>query len=228
MPCCQPLLDLIVGELHTELTPEDVENHDIAFADSGDRAATSCFWRNMTGHQSVGGSGKTAVGEQRHGAAQTGPDQRRRDREHLAHTRSATRTFVADHQHIASLDSTLLHSGKRFLFAVENARWPAVMKKLVAREFDDTSFGGEIAFQDDEAAARLDGRAQWTHYFLTRRLGCGLGFFADAFAADRERIPVKQTRLIKTFGYQSGAASAIQIRHHESPSGLEIGQQWHP
>ena len=67
MPCCQPFLDLIVGELHTELTPEDVEDHYIAFADSGDRAATSCFWRNMAGHKSVGGSGKTAVGEQRHG-----------------------------------------------------------------------------------------------------------------------------------------------------------------
>ena len=41
-------------------------------------------------------------------------------------------------------------------FAVEDAGGAGVIEALVPGDFDDAAFGGEIAFEDDEAAGGLE------------------------------------------------------------------------
>ena len=100
----------------------DVEGDHVAVAHERDRPAAFGLGRHVARHHSVGGAAEAAVGHERHRVAEAAADERRGDREHLAHPRPAARPFVADDDDVARLDRPGLHRGERGLFAVEHAR----------------------------------------------------------------------------------------------------------
>ena len=96
------------------------------------------------------------VGDQRHLVAQALADERRRDVQHLAHSRPAGWALVADHDHVAGGDRARLDRGEAVLLRVEHPRRPAVPQALVAGELDDAAVGSEVASQNREPAGRLE------------------------------------------------------------------------
>ena len=92
------------------------------------------FGSNVAGHEAVRGAAEAAVGEQRNGIAEPCADQRGGDGEHFAHAGTAFRSFVANHDDIAGLDSVFFDRSEGGFFAIEDASgcrgkfrmlWPA-------------------------------------------------------------------------------------------------------
>src|ERR1022692_4803787 len=88
------------------------------------------------------------------------------DAQHLAHTRTAPRAFVADDHHVAGLDPPAGDGAHGVLFAVEHARGAAVLDAFVAGELDDAAIRRERSAQNGHASARLEGLRERAHDFL--------------------------------------------------------------
>ena len=68
------------------------------------------------------------------------PHNRACDAQHLAHSRTSTRPFVANHQDVARADPRLHHRGHRGLFGIEHARRPALLRAIDAGDLDHAAF----------------------------------------------------------------------------------------
>ena len=86
----------------------------------------------------------------------SGTDQRRRNAEHLAHSRPALRPFVANHDHVVIFDLAVLHGLKGIFLAIENPRRPFVNHALMTCDFDHAAFRRQITFENNQAAGRLE------------------------------------------------------------------------
>src|SRR4051812_4870180 len=195
-----PLRDLLVGEVHVEAAGVDVEGDHVAVLDGRDRAAPDRLGSDVAGHQAVGGSRETAVGEQRHLVADALPDERGRDLEHLAHAGAAGRALVANHDDVAGLDALLLDHRKALLLGTEDPGGAGVLLSLLARNLDDTALRREVAAQDHETAGGLERIVKRTDDLLRRRLLSRVGLLADRPARHGDRLGVEQTRLVEALG----------------------------
>src|SRR4029077_1541184 len=108
------------------------------------------FRSDMTGHEAVGGAGKTAVREQRDGISESCTNECSSDCKHLAHAGAALGPFIADHNHIASFDRAVVNGGKCGLFTIEYTRGAAEVLQIVPGNFHYAAFGSEIALQNDQ------------------------------------------------------------------------------
>src|SRR2546423_1707254 len=99
----------------------DIDFDRVPVANRGDRTAHRSFRSDMADHQAASRAGEAAIGEQRHRFAQPRSGKGSRDRKYSAHARSATRSFVTDHQYISRLDFVALDRSERIFFAIENS-----------------------------------------------------------------------------------------------------------
>ena len=90
--------------------------------DERDRAAVESFGGYVGDHESVRRSAEAAVGEQRHAIGEARAHNRARHAKHFAHTRSAARTLVTDHHHIAGIYLAFDHRVHGIFLALEHSR----------------------------------------------------------------------------------------------------------
>src|SRR5262249_18354463 len=102
----------------------------------------------------MSGAGEAAIGHQTDLVPKTFAVQRTGNCEHLAHTRTATRAFVADDNHIAGLDLAFEDRLHCVFFALEYTRWSFEPKVPHTRDFHNAALGSEITFQNSDGAGR--------------------------------------------------------------------------
>ena len=100
-----------------------------------------------------------------------------------------------------------------------------MVKMLVPRHLYDATFRSKIAFQDHEAAGRLDGRSRGRTTSCAAVSLAACASSPDAFSADSTRVPMQQSCLMKPLRHQRGAACVIQISSHEPSPRLEVCEQ---
>src|SRR5207249_7717446 len=93
--------DLLLREPHLELPGGDIEHNRVAIFERGDRSAFCRLWRDMAGHKTMRGSGKSTIRKQRDGVAQTRADNRGGHAAHLPHARAAGRPSIPYNDYIA-------------------------------------------------------------------------------------------------------------------------------
>src|SRR3984893_19167099 len=103
---------------------------------------------------------KTAVGQKCNAVAQAGANQRRCNREHLAHSRAAFGPLIANYHDVSGLNAAVLHRLERGFFAIENASSTAEVLYVMTRDFHHAAFRSEIAFQDYQTPGGLERRVQ--------------------------------------------------------------------
>ena len=116
-------------------------------------AASGATWPTI---KSVRGAAEAAVGDQRHRFAESLADERSRDGQHFAHAGTALGSFVANHDHVAGLNFSLLHGFECRFLGIEYPRRSCVKNPLVTGKLHDAAFGSERAAQNREAAFFLE------------------------------------------------------------------------
>ena len=180
---------------------------------------------HVAGHQTVGRTGETTVGEQRDLVAQALADQRRGDLEHLAHARAARGALVADHNNITGLDPLILNRVKRLFLGFEDSGGTLVLEPLVSGELHHAPQGREIAPQDREAAGGLQRIGQGPDDLLALGLYGRIRFFADGSPRDRNRFFIENPRLLQPLCNHTDAAGGVEIGRDEAPAGLQVREQ---
>src|SRR5215475_10784106 len=114
-----PLSKFGVGQFHADSPGHSIDLDDVAVAKQPDRAAHSRLRTNMADAEAARCAGEAAIGDERDLAAHALPGQRRRGREHLAHSGTAAWPLVADHDDLALFVGSLLDGIESILLAVE-------------------------------------------------------------------------------------------------------------
>ena len=153
------------------------------------------------------------------------PDDRRGDREHLAHAGAARRALVADHDDVVRLDLLRLDRRERLLLGLEHARGAAVLEPPVARQLHDTAVGREVPAQDREAAVRLQRIGERADHLLALGLLGRVGLLADRGAAHRDRVLVQEAGLAQPVGDDAHSPGAEHVGRDEAPERLEVREQ---
>ena len=109
----------------------------------------------MAGHKAVGRTGKTTVGDQRDVVAEAAPLKRGGHSEHLAHARSADRSFAADDDHVARGNLPMRDRIKGRFFAVEHFGSPLETEIALSGELHHAAFRRDIAVANAKPAACL-------------------------------------------------------------------------
>ena len=91
--------------------------------------------------------------------------------------------------------------------------------------FDHGAAGSKIAFQDHQAACRLQRLAQWRDYALTRGFFRGARFFGKCFSRHRHRGTVRELAVEQPLGDHRDAARSVHVRCHILSPRLQISQQ---
>src|SRR5260370_19528976 len=71
-PARETPLNLCRGEFDIQFPFGNVKHNHVTLCNSGNRSAVGGFGRDVSSHESVGGAGKAAIGEQSDGIAETG------------------------------------------------------------------------------------------------------------------------------------------------------------
>src|SRR5207248_3052066 len=122
-----------------------VNRDPISIMNQRDWAASHRFGSDMADHQSAGRSAETSIGNHRAVVSVTLPNERRGGRKHLAHSRPAARSLIADHHDIAFFNYGRLDRVKRIFLAVENPRWPAVLEFFHPGNLDHAAVWREVS-----------------------------------------------------------------------------------
>ena len=101
LPCLPPLREFVFIDQKIHATGAGIDPDAIAFTHQRQRAADECFWRDVADAHPAGGSGKTPIGDERDLLSHALSINQRGDAKHLAHARTADRTFVANNEHLA-------------------------------------------------------------------------------------------------------------------------------
>src|ERR1017187_6711036 len=125
----------------------------------------------MSNDKTVTAAGETSVRNESHLVAKTTAHEGGRWAQHLAHSRSALRTLVADYDDISGAHATCENRRGRALFAVEHPRRTAERQALPAGDLRDRPFRGQVAVQHDEMTVFFQWVGQGSHDVLPRRVG---------------------------------------------------------
>ena len=104
-------------------------------------------------------------------------------------------TLIADHEHIAGLDSAFLDGSETGFFCIEDAGWPAMFHPIGSGNLHHATFRREIAFENNQPTRRLDWLVECVNDNLSR---CFLGkccFFGQCAAANGECGPIRESRI---------------------------------
>src|SRR6266516_4187936 len=133
----------------------------------------------MTNHQTTSCPTEASISDQRHSLDQSCADDSACDSQHLTHPWSSSRTFVANHHHIASIDLAMRHRAHSVLLAVEDSCRSPVIEPLVPGDLDYTPFRRNVSFEDDQASIWLDWVRKRTYHILALRLNRHTRFIVD-------------------------------------------------
>ena len=111
----------------------------------------------MDSEAAVVGAGDAAVGDEGGGAAQALAVEELERLEHFAHARAAFGAFIADDDHLTSVDAACFQSSKAILLRIEADSRPAEITIFCGDcgGFGDAAFRRQIAIEDSEAASGL-------------------------------------------------------------------------
>ena len=106
----------------------------------------------MTDAKPTRAARESAVGEQRDFAADRHSLEHARQRQHLAHPRTAARTFTPHYYDFAGTNAVGAHRSDRRLFVLEDARrtTKGQLVLLDGADFDHRAAGSEIAEENAE------------------------------------------------------------------------------
>jgi hypothetical protein len=98
--------------------------------------------------------------------------------------------------------------------------------KVMASHFDDTAFGSEIAFEDDEAARGLYRVVFGADDLLSRGFfGVG-GFLGERASGNREAVSAEEAGFKHALCDERSAACCVKISRDISSPRFEIGENW--
>ena len=87
------------------------------------------------------------------------------------------------------------------------------------------AFGGEVAFEDDEAAGGLDGILKGVNDHLAGSFDGERGFFSERLAADGERAAVGVAGVDEALGEQTRTAGGLIVRGDIFAGGREVADE---
>ena len=118
-----------------------------------ERASGGGLRTDVPDRKAAAASRETAVRDQGNAVAEPHPLKLGCWSQHLLHSRTSSRTLVADHHHVAGLDLPIQDRRGGAFFTLEDARWAAVAGELSnACGLDDRAVGGQVAEQDNQAS----------------------------------------------------------------------------
>src|SRR5579875_3938685 len=117
----------------------DVDRDLVAVAHERDRTTDCRLRSNVANHQTVRSPAETTVGDERDVFAEPRTHDCAGDAEHLSHSRSALRPFVANHHDVSGTNLSVLDGLHRVFFAVEDAGRAAMVQPFVSRNLHDRS-----------------------------------------------------------------------------------------
>ena len=150
-------LEFGLGDAQLELAAFGVDGDFVAVVNHGQWAAVIGLGGDMANHEAVCATGETAIGDERHVVAEAGAHDGGSRAEHLSHTGTAARAFVADDDDVAFLDVTGEDGPHGFFLGVKWARSASEDQSLLASDFGHGALGSEVAVKDHEVAVFLDG-----------------------------------------------------------------------
>src|SRR5699024_3619767 len=154
LPICFSRLHFLIGDFYFQLQIRDIDTDDIAFFNKGDRAAHRCLRRNVSYGRSPGSAAETSVCDQGDGGAQSHTVNGVCGVQHLSLSRTAFRSFVTDHDHVAFHDLAAFDRRDGVFFTVEDSRRSFVYHHLLhnGRTLHNAAVRSQIAFQHRKAA----------------------------------------------------------------------------
>src|SRR5579872_1766786 len=105
----------------------------------------------MAHTEAAGAAGEAAIGNQRDLPAHALAVDRAGGGEHLAHSRTAFRTLVADHDHVSRLVRAVLDGAERVLLGVETERRTLEAQTLQAGNLHDGTLRRQVALKTHHA-----------------------------------------------------------------------------
>src|SRR5580698_11517732 len=175
---------LRVGQLYVKSPDFSVDLDDGAVLQQRDRTADRRFRADMADAEAAGRTREPAIGDQGNLAAHALPGQRRRGREHLAHTGTAARPLIADHDDLALFIGLVLDGLEGILFAIEAAGRTGKLQLRHARDLHDRALGRKIPLQADHTAGDGDRLVGGPNHILVRIPFYALEVFGDRSAGD--------------------------------------------
>ena len=100
-----------------------------------------------------------------------------------------------------------------------------MLNAIGGRDLHHAAFGGEIAFEDDEAAGGLDGLVEGVDDHLPRSLLGERSFFGQRAAADGECRAVGVAGIDEALGQQTRTAGGLEVRSHVFARGREVADE---
>src|SRR6266566_2930940 len=206
----------------------DIDVDDVSILKRCQRSAGGCLGRHVPDHEPSRRAREATVSHHRDRLAQPFAHDGRGDLEHLAHSGSAARAFVPDHDRVARLDLAAGHRREGVLLTVENASWTPMRGRRVLRDLDHRALGRKRAAEDDEPAFAPQRLRKWRHDLLPARLADRLALLAECPTRDGERITVDKAAFDQSFRQHADAAGAMQLDRGEAAARLEVAQQRSP
>jgi hypothetical protein len=108
-----PALELLLVDEQVERAVRDVDPNPVTGGHEADRAAVDGLRCHVADAQACRAAGEPAIGDEHDVLAQPCALDRTGDHEHLAHTRSTLRAFVADDNDISGLNRPVLEGRHR-------------------------------------------------------------------------------------------------------------------
>ena len=196
----------------------------VAVANERDRPAERRLGADVADHQAARRAREASVGEERDLLAHALAVDERGDAEHLAHAGPAARPFVADDEDVAFGIRAFGDRREGILLALEDARRTLEHARLQAGDLDQRAVGREVAFQDDDAAGRVQRvRGRANDFAVGRRRAREL--VGERPARQRERVAVQMAGVEQRLQHRRDAADAVQVEGEEAPAGLQVGDQ---
>src|SRR5581483_5287572 len=128
----------------------------VAVTHERQRTTDEGFRRDVADAHAAGRARETPVGDERDLLAHALPVDQRGDAKHLAHSGTADRTLVADHQHLARGVVTLADCIDAALLVLEYAHGAFEHEALQAGYLDDRAIRAKVALQNGHTAVRHD------------------------------------------------------------------------
>src|SRR5690606_35810101 len=124
------------------------------------RPADGRLGRHVPDDETMAAAGEPPVRDQCNLVAETAPDDRAGRAQHLAHSGSAARTLVADHDDIAGDDRSVEDRSHGLLLRAETARAAFEAEALLAGDLGDRALRREVAVQHGKVAVLFDRRVE--------------------------------------------------------------------
>src|SRR5262249_53921266 len=146
-PGLAPFREFAVADQYIHATRGGIDLDAVTITHQRQRPADKGFRRDVTDAHATGRAGKASVGDQRHLLSHPLPIDQRRYAEHLAHARTANRTFVADHQHLTGGIVALSDRIDAALFVLEHTRDTLEHEALQTGYLDHGAIRAKVSLQ---------------------------------------------------------------------------------